>query len=111
MLKAWKPFCKLMVSMVPNAASLCYRLGKERREKNGTWIFGKEDPSYTQTGEFLRAGYSVKREYTIGELDALEFLEFAEPLRAQIAALWAARRVEGYTDNFWQGYLLVTIGE
>ncbi|MDR1687571.1 MAG: class I SAM-dependent methyltransferase [Clostridiales bacterium] len=111
MLKAWKPYCNLMVSMVPNAASLCYRIGKERREKNGTWIFGKEEPSYTQIGEFLHAGYSVKQEYTIGEWDALEFLEYGDSLRENMAAIWNTRNNEGRTDNFWQGYLLVTLGE
>lgn len=111
LLKQWKPYCKMMVSMIPNAGSLCYRIGKENQETNGTWPWGKEEPDYTQIREFTCAGYNVLREYTIGEQHALNFLEPDNPLRTLMSEYWRSRQEDGLTDNFQQGYLLVTIGE
>ena len=111
LLKQWKPYCKMMVSMIPNAASLCYRIGKENQETNGTWLWGKETPHYTQIREFISAGYNVSGEYTIGEQHALNFLEPENPLRILMSEFWQKRQNDGLLDNFHQGYLLVTIGE
>lgn len=110
LLKAWRPFCKKMVSMIPNAASFCYALGKERQEEEGSWQWGRELPDYTQIREFMLAGYDVEHEFTVGEIQALDFLKKDDPLRQQISALWAERRNMAKADNFHQGYLLVTVG-
>lgn len=111
LLKQWKPYCKLMVSMIPNAASLCYRIGKENQENNGTWPWGREDPDYTQIREFMLAGYNVLREYTIGEEHALNFLDPDNPIRNLMSEFCMSRHNHRIADNFHQGYLLVTIGE
>lgn len=110
LLKQWKPYCKLMVSMIPNAASLCYRIGKENQENNGTWPWGREDPDYTQIREFMLAGYNVLHEYTIGEEHAINFLELDSPFKELMAEYWKKRHGQGLIDNFHQGYLLVTVG-
>ncbi|MDR1669107.1 MAG: class I SAM-dependent methyltransferase [Oscillospiraceae bacterium] len=109
LLRLWKPYGRKMVSMVPNAASLCYRLGKEFLENHGIWKWRKEEPSYTQTGEFLNAGYTVEREYTIDIDSSLYFME-GGALKETLSRLWAERRRQGLTDLLHQGYLLVTIG-
>ena len=106
-LKNWKPYCKTMVSMVPNAASIVYRTGKSIMEKDGTWKYGLEMPLYTQIPEFLDAGYKIEQEYTIGVKDALSFLPQWHPLRDEIEK-W--NEEFSFEDNCHQGYLLVTIG-
>lgn len=106
-LKNWKPYCKTMVSMVPNAASIVYRTGKSIMEKDGTWKYGLEMPLYTQIPEFLDAGYKIEQEYTIGVKDALSFLPQWHPLR-DVIEKWNEEFT--FEDNCHQGYLLVTIG-
>jgi cyclopropane fatty-acyl-phospholipid synthase-like methyltransferase len=110
-LKKFKPVCKTMISMVPNAASLAYHLGKERMEKKGTWIWGKEIPVHTLMKEYYRAGYEVEDEYTIAQYNSLKFLDSDDELRILLAKLWDARQDrKGAYSNFYQGYLVVTIG-
>jgi len=110
LLKHWRPFGKKHISMVPNAASLSYRIGKEIQENNGTWQWGRELPAYTQIKEFILSGFDVDDEYTSGELQSLNFLDKDNPLKALLSDLWNRRSQAGLVDNFNQGYLLVTIG-
>lgn len=110
LLKLWKPNCKTMVSMIPNAASFCYAAGKERQERDGSWQWGRELPDYTQIREFMLAGYDIQREYTAGELTALDFLANDDPMKKLMRDFWADRKNENLTGNFHQGYLLITIG-
>lgn len=108
LLKLWRPYCKTMISMVPNAASLAYRVGKSIMENEGRWEYGIETPLYTQIDEFIEAGYKVSKEYTIGAEHALNFLPVEHPLRKTIND-WIESDL--CSDNAGQGYLLVTIGE
>lgn len=73
LLKQWGKVGKVMISMIPNAASIGYRTGKDIMERNGTWEYGLELPQYSLKSEFFEAGFSVREEYTIGELHALNF--------------------------------------
>lgn len=109
MLRVWKPCCKKMVSMIPNAASLGYRMGKGLMQKNGTWRYGKEMPQYSLIRDFEEAGYNVIEEYTIGEKNAVNFLPKTHYLREALEKWFAEMEVCG--DNCGQGYLLVTVGE
>jgi 2-polyprenyl-3-methyl-5-hydroxy-6-metoxy-1,4-benzoquinol methylase len=110
-LKKFKPVCETMISMVPNAASLAYHLGKERKEERGEWIWGKEMPLHTLMKEYYRAGYEVEDEYTIAHYTALDFLDYGDELKTVLAKLWDARQDrKGVYSNFYQGYLVVTIG-
>lgn len=106
MLKHWYPYGKKMISMVPNASSLAYRIGKKNMEDSGTWQWGLEMPIHSQIDDFTKAGYIVEKEYTIGLEQALNFLEngiLKQTLLESIA--------NGYEDDqYYQGYLLVTIG-
>ncbi len=74
MLLNWKKVCKKMISMIPNAHCLAYRIGKDLDEKNGTWKYGLEMPQASLREEFQKAGFTDIEEYTIGELHALDFL-------------------------------------
>jgi len=105
-LNNYRDKCTKMISMVPNAASIAYAHGKSLQERAGTWRWGKENPSYTQSYEFICAGYEVEKEYTIGEKHALNFLDMNSGLRKELEKLWDSNTV----SNYHQGYLLVTIG-
>jgi hypothetical protein len=97
-----------MVSIIPNAASLAYRVGKAMMEKANTWEYGLELPQYSLRQEFLEAGMRVTEEYTIGEDHALNFLPKRHYLHDALHR-WQKENI--CEDNCGQGYLLVTVGE
>ena len=97
-----------MISIIPNAASLAYRVGKALMEESGTWEYGLELPQYSLYQEFFEAGFYVTREYTIGEAHALNFLPPSHYLH-QALTRW--QKENPCEDNCGQGYLLVTVGE
>lgn len=107
LLKNWKRNCRQMVSMIPNAASIPYRVGKQISENNGTWQYGLEIPRHSMIHEFMAAGIRVEKEYTIGTEWALKFL----PPRHFIRKMFKKLQKQGFSLNgMMQGYLLVTIG-
>ena len=108
LLKLWGRVGKRMVSIIPNASSLAYRIGKARMEKKGTWAYGLELPQYSLIGEFHDAGFKVTKEYTIGAEHALAFLPKWHYVRIAIE-MWLKKNP--CEDNCHQGYLLVTVGE
>jgi SAM-dependent methyltransferase len=107
LLKNWGKAGKKMVSIIPNAASLAYRVGKAKMEKDGTWEYGLELPQYSLFQEFYEAGFIITKEYTIGETHALNFLPEKHYLRLALQK-WQKENI--CDDNCGQGYLLVTIG-
>lgn len=108
LLKNWSKYSKRMISMVPNGASLPYRVGKKIMEDNNMWEYGLELPQFSLKQEFIVAGYKDIREYSIGVKHAFTFLPAEHDLRKSLERL----QKEGYNlDDFGQGYLLVTIGE
>ncbi len=109
LLKLWKPVCRTMVSMIPNAHSVAYRAGKSLQEKAGTWSYGLEIPQSSLWDEFHEAGYERIKEYTIGFEHALEFLPKEHYLRIALKRWFDETGAE--SDICGQGYLLVTIGE
>ena len=108
LLRNWSRYGKYMISMIPNASSVAYRVGKEIMERNHTWEYGLEIPKHSLQQEFSLAGIKVKEEYSIGSSFALNFLPSNHDLRKMVTQL----EQEGYDlDQMMQGYLLVTIGE
>lgn len=107
MLSKWRRICKRMVSLIPNAHSLAYRVGKNIAEKNGTWQYGLEMPQSTLYSEFQKAGFTEIEEYTIGNYHALNFLPEKHYLRVALKQ-WFDENEE--LDCLGQGYLLVTVG-
>ena len=108
LLKNWAKYGKHMISMIPNAASLPYRIGKQIMENDGTWKYGLEIPKHSFAAEFELAGISLEREYTIGTEWAQKFL----PKKHYIRKFFAKLEKDGFDlDGFMQGYLLVTVGE
>lgn len=108
LLRNWARYGKYMISMIPNASSIPYRVGKQLMENEGTWEYGLEIPKHSFKEEFSRAGITVEREYTIGSEWAQRFL----PKRHYIRRFFAKLEKDGYNlDDLMQGYLLVTIGK
>lgn len=107
MLKNWKRCCKKMISIIPNAHSLAYRVGKSIQEDNHTWPWGLELPQGTLIDEFTEVGFQNIREYTIGNRHALSFLPKEHYLRVALEQLLKEPFI---TEDWGQGYLLVTVG-
>lgn len=107
LLRNWSKYGKYMISIIPNAASIPYRVGKAILEENGEWEYGLEIPKHSFKEEFTRAGITVEKEYTIGAEWAQRFL----PKRHYIKKLFSRLEKDGYSlEDLMQGYLLVTIG-
>lgn len=107
LLKNWKKYSSRIISMVPNSASISYRIGKLLLEKDEKWEYGLETPRHTLVQEFLLAGIKVEKEYTIGTEWALKFL----PAKHYLKKTFEKIQNQGFNlDNMMQGYLLVTIG-
>lgn len=98
----------LVISLVPNAASLLYRLWKWELEKQGEWSYAAETPKRTLRDLYGRAGLEVVEEHTT-DFESLK--SFAHRLRIRRKSL--VGRLEEFfeqTPDSWQGYLLVTVG-
>jgi malonyl-CoA O-methyltransferase len=102
---------RLVVSLVPNAASIPYRIGKWHQERTGTWPWGKEEPKCSLRPAFEAVGLCVSREESVDVEHALAFLAmpevaaFREMLRSWFATLSPQEKA-----SLNQGYLLVTVG-
>lgn len=108
LLKRWGRYGKYMISMIPNAASVPYRVGKKIMEEIGTWEYGLEIPKRSLQYEFESAGFQKIEEYSIGSEWAIKFLPKDHELRKCYLDLIKC----GYKlDEFMQGYLLVTMGK
>lgn len=108
LLKNWGKYGRNMISMIPNASSIPYQVGKRMMEDNGTWEYGLEIPKVTLRHEFESAGYEVVKEYSIGSEWATKFLPEDHELRKCFLDLLK----RGFQlDEYMQGYLLVTIGK
>jgi ubiquinone/menaquinone biosynthesis C-methylase UbiE len=98
-----------VITIIPNAASIAYRIGKRYREERGTWDYGLETPILSMKDEFEAAGLHVTSEYSVGERHALTFLPITHPLRRVLAA-WMDGISSTELQGCNQGYLLVTMG-
>lgn len=108
LLRKWANYGNYMISMIPNASSIPYRVGKHILEANGDWGYGLEIPKHSFREEFVKAGICVEKEYTIGTEWAQTFL----PKRHYIRKFFSKLEQDGYNlDDLMQGYLLVTIGK
>lgn len=98
---------KGVMSLVPNANALFYRIGKYNLEQDGTWLYGEEKPKFTFRPLFEQSGLKNIEEYSVGTYHNVHFTD---------AENQAARR---FFDSLPlpemrqmnQGYLLFTYGE
>lgn len=98
---------KGVISLVPNANALFYRLGKFKMEQEGSWRYGKEIPKFTMRNYFEAAGLKKIKEYSVGSYHALAFDDSRKEMAKEFFDQLSAEELQ--TMN--QGYLLFTIGE
>jgi len=102
-----------VLTLVPNAASLPYRLGKFLQERTGQWRWGKEDPMYTLEDFYRRLEVDDFEEWSVGELHALNFMRGGGATHAAdlIESLYKDMRSKDEpVEDMNQGYLLVSVG-
>ena len=110
MLREWARVCRgQLISLVPNAASMAYRLGKMAQERTGVWPYGLEMPLLTLRDDYEAAGLEASREFSVGPEHSLNFLSDATMNRKLRAVFRRLSRPALADLN--QGYLLVTIGK
>jgi ubiquinone/menaquinone biosynthesis C-methylase UbiE len=110
--EAFRVARKRVIVLVPNAASIAYRVGKWHMERSKKWTWGGEVPSYSLKSTFEGAGAVRTTELTVAARHSLDFLVM--PLGSQIKrACIKLLRMGHHVDPAWcrQGYLLVTIGD
>jgi ubiquinone/menaquinone biosynthesis C-methylase UbiE len=103
---------KQVIIMVPNAASVPYRIGKWYLERAGKWHWGGEVPSYTLKPQFRRLGLTRIVEFSVGTRHAFDFLKMpAGETIKRVCVRLLQLRDHPTPARFRQGYLLVTAGE
>lgn len=95
---------KGVMSLVPNARAIPYRVGKFKMERENNWPYGKEIPKTTMRNFFEAVGLKNIKEYSIGTYH----FEF-----------WHNDDIKNFYNNLGseelqalnQGYLIFTYGE
>ena len=95
-----------VMSLVPNANALFYRIGKYKMEQEGTWGYGHEDPKWTMRPLFEAAGLNHIQEYSIGTFHGLKFWGEGHEDIKQFLDQCSPEQLQLLN----QGYLLFTIG-
>jgi malonyl-CoA O-methyltransferase len=107
-LKESKKVCrKGVLSLVPNAKSMFYRIGKYKMEHDGTWSYGKETPKLSLRHHFEKAGLKNIQEFSVGAYHTLNFWGKDHP---EIKNFFDSLSPQELSD-INQGYLLFTYGE
>lgn len=101
-----------VISLVPNARSIAYGLGKRYQKSKGIWKWGKETPKSSLKIFFKNAGFKNIREYTIDPKHSFVFLRQMKPELLRNPVLFALDAIPAKLLEFFnQGYLLLTVGE
>lgn len=101
---------KGVISLVPSARSVFYRLGKQLMEDAGLWPYGRELPKATLAPAFRAAGLHSIREFTLVPEQALLLLRRTDPgIYALVSKWWRSLPPDDPLLRD-QGYLLVTVG-
>ncbi|MFA5864850.1 MAG: methyltransferase domain-containing protein [Phycisphaerae bacterium] len=110
MLREWSRVSSgRVITLLPNAGCLAYRIGKADQEEAGTWSYGHETPIKSMRSEFKAAGLHVVAEYSVGIQWAFSFLPYIHPLRSPLVS-WMEGKTETELQDLNQGYLLITQG-
>jgi len=97
---------KGVMSLVPNANSLLYRIGKFKMEQNKTWKYGTEIPRYSMKTYFTKAGLKNVIEYSVGVYHSINFLNVIKQEAVSFFDQLPLREL----NRLNQGYLLFTYG-
>lgn len=106
---------RLVIVLVPNAASVFYRAGKWALERAGTWAYGQEYPRYSSGELFERAGLRLVGEGYLGMDLGIEWLQNLGALDKGVTTLlhhWSnSLGQEDQPIRRALSYLLATVGE
>lgn len=98
---------KGVMSLIPNANAIFYRIGKFKMEQEGTWAYGKEIPKFTMKECFKAVGLKNIKQYSVGIYHSLQFLS---KNKKEIKKFYDNLNFKEL-QNLNQGYLLFTYGE
>jgi ubiquinone/menaquinone biosynthesis C-methylase UbiE len=99
-----------VISFVPHATSIFYRVGKDYAERTGTWPYGQEIPRHSLQHVFEAAGLLDIQEWDILSEHSLVFLDMIDPKFREAASNWWNNLASDDPARIGQGYLLVTVG-
>jgi len=100
-----------VISLVPNANSLMYRVGKWQQENTGRWQWGREDAKGTMAPYFQQAGLLEVSERSVGIQHSLRFLDPEQRMAFEsVIAEFLDDISRAEAEQLNQGYLLVTEG-
>jgi glycosyltransferase involved in cell wall biosynthesis/SAM-dependent methyltransferase len=101
---------KGVISLVPNAGCVFYRMGKHLAEASGRWPYGREIPRRSLKPVFERAGLSGVREWTVWNEWGPRLLGLTDAvLERQVCEWWDSLPPDDPAKE-GQGYLLLTVG-
>jgi ubiquinone/menaquinone biosynthesis C-methylase UbiE len=98
---------KGVMTLIPNANSIFYRIGKYKMEQEGIWRYGKEVPKFTMKDYFKAARLDNIKEYSVGPYHALNFFGLDKKEIKNFYDTCTSDELQ----NLNQGYLLFTYGE
>ena len=101
---------KCVISLVPSARCLFYRLGKQLAEVKGRWLYGRELPRSSLQSVFEKAGLHRVREYSIWPEWGPKMLGATDRAFQIIVEKWWASLRDDDAVKANQGYLLLTVG-
>lgn len=99
-----------VVILVPNGASLAYRVGKALQEVEGRWPYGVEIPILSLRDDFEAVGLRLISEHSVGAAHSLSFLPLGHPLRDALSVWLDEKSIATTMRDCNQGYLLVAHG-
>lgn len=97
---------KGVISLVPNASAVFYRIGKLAMEDNGTWEYGRETPKKTMKPLFEAAGLGQIKEFSVGTYHTLNFWGEQHPEIKKFLDHLSSEELQSMN----MGYLLFTVG-
>jgi ubiquinone/menaquinone biosynthesis C-methylase UbiE len=111
--EAFRVSSKQVIIMVPNAASVAYRIGKWYLEKTRKWQWGGEVPSYSLKPYFRSVGSMRTFEYSVAAKLSLNFLSEIPGGKTiqKICTKVFLLQDHPFPARMRQGYLLITVGE
>lgn len=100
---------KRVIIMVPNAASIPYRLGMWYMKRTNTWHWGGERPYFSFKPYFKELGNYSVREFSIGTRHSLNFLKMPMGQLIRNGLIRAGLKDHSGPAFLRQGYLLFSI--
>lgn len=111
--EAFRVAKKRVIILVPNACSICYRLGMWHMKRTKNWPWGGERPFWTLRHCFSAIPDIKIREFSVGAKHALDFLASLPKGRSLQKLIIKMFNLKDHSKPSFlnQGYLLIAIAE